>query len=228
MAKTIVIVGFGPGNATAIAEKFGAEGFAVGLIGRSQERLDGGVAALKARGVTASASPGDAADPVALRTALGKLRGELGPISALSWNASLGGADAGNLFNADSASLHRVFDVAVFGLLGAVNEVRLELKDAGNGAILITNGGFGDPSPEVDAIVTKLNVMGVALANAAKHKLAGLLAENLKNDGIYVGEVTINGAVRTKPSGNGVDPAVVANTFWTLYQSRSELRARVG
>jgi hypothetical protein len=27
MAKNILIVGFGPGTATAVAEKFGAEGF---------------------------------------------------------------------------------------------------------------------------------------------------------------------------------------------------------
>jgi NADP-dependent 3-hydroxy acid dehydrogenase YdfG len=54
MSKAIVIVGFGPGNATAIAEKFGAEGFSVGLIGRDKERLTAGAATLEARGITAA------------------------------------------------------------------------------------------------------------------------------------------------------------------------------
>jgi len=50
MPKIIVIVGFGPGNSTAIAEKFGAAGFMVAIVGRNAERLAAGVAAMKARG----------------------------------------------------------------------------------------------------------------------------------------------------------------------------------
>jgi NADP-dependent 3-hydroxy acid dehydrogenase YdfG len=48
MSKTIVIVGFGPGVSSAVAEKFGAEGFSVALIARNLARLSAGVAALKA------------------------------------------------------------------------------------------------------------------------------------------------------------------------------------
>lgn len=39
---TIAIVGAGPGLGAAVARRFGAEGFAVGLISRNQERVDGG------------------------------------------------------------------------------------------------------------------------------------------------------------------------------------------
>lgn len=229
MSKTIVIVGFGPGNATAIAEKFGAEGFTVALVGRNKDRLTAGVSALKARGITAGAFPGDAADAASMRAAFGNIRAELGPIGVMNWNAALLSADAGDFLSADPAAMSRVFDVAVFGLLAAVNEVLPDLKSAGDGAILITNGGVGDPSPEIDAAVIKLNLTGIALANAAKHKLAGLLAQRLKGDGVYVGEVMIYGAVK-RPSGddNGVDPATVASKFWDLYKSRGELRARIG
>ena len=41
--KSIVIVGYGPGTATAVAERFGKEGFAVALVGRNEERLAEGV-----------------------------------------------------------------------------------------------------------------------------------------------------------------------------------------
>jgi NADP-dependent 3-hydroxy acid dehydrogenase YdfG len=43
MSKTIVIVGFGPGVSTAVAEKFGAEGFSVALIARREATLAAGV-----------------------------------------------------------------------------------------------------------------------------------------------------------------------------------------
>ena len=35
MSKTIVVVGFGPGISTAVAEKFGAGGFSVALVARN-------------------------------------------------------------------------------------------------------------------------------------------------------------------------------------------------
>ncbi len=228
MSKTIIIVGFGPGNSTAVAEKFGAEGFSVALVGRSEDRLAAGVSALKARGITAAAFPADATDPAAIAAAIRRARAELGPITAIHWNA-FGGAEAGDLLTADPAALRGIFDVAVFGLLAAAREALPDLKSAGDGAILITNGGFGELSPEIDAYATSTNAMGIALGNAAKNKLAGLLAARLKDDGIYVGEVMVRGTIKGTPtdSGNSVDPSRIADKFWELYKSRREMLAGV-
>jgi hypothetical protein len=81
----------------------------------------------------------------------------------------------------------------------------------------------------MDEYATRLKSMGVALANAAKHKLVGLLAQRLKSDGIYVGEVMIAGTVRGTPWSNtdSIEPSAVAETFWELYRARGEVRARV-
>lgn len=228
MSKTIVVVGFGPGNSTAVAEKFGSEGFSVALIGRNQERLAAGVAALKGRGIAAAAFPGDATDPDSIGAAIRNVRAQLGPITAIHWNA-YGGAEAGDLLTADPAAVRGIFDVAVFGLLAAAREALPDLKSAGDGAILITNGGFGDLSPSVDEYVTTSNTMGIALANAAKNKLAGLLSQRLKRDGVYVGEVVIYGTIKGTPTdhGDAIDPSIVANKFWDLYQARGETRGEI-
>jgi NAD(P)-dependent dehydrogenase (short-subunit alcohol dehydrogenase family) len=228
MSKTIVIVGFGPGNSTAVAEKFGTEGFSVALVGRNEDRLLAGVSALKAKGIAAAAFPADASDPAAISGAIRKVHAELGPITAIHWNA-FGGTDAGDLLTADPAALRGIFDVAVFGLLAAAREALPDLKSAGDGAILITNGAFGELSPEIDAYATSVNSMGVALANAAKNKLAGLLAQRLKGDGVYVGEVMIRGTIKGTPtdSGNSIDPSRIADKFWELYQTRGEMIAGV-
>lgn len=55
MSKVIVVVGFGPGVSTAVAGKFGAKGFSIGLIARGQAYLTAGVEALKAKGVASAA-----------------------------------------------------------------------------------------------------------------------------------------------------------------------------
>lgn len=228
MSKTIMIVGFGPGTATAVAEKFGSEGFSVALIGRSEDRLDAGVAALKAKGIVAHGFPADAADPASIRAAVRSVRSQIGPITVLHWNA-YGGMEAGDLLAADQASLQKMFDVAVFGLIAATSEALPDLKQSGGGAVLISNGAFGIVSPEIDETVVKLHLMGLALSNAAKNKLVGLLAQQLKGEGVYVGEVMVYGTIKGSQSNDSgsIDPSVIANKHWELYESRGETRAEV-
>ena len=229
MAKTIVVVGFGPGISTAVASKFGAEGFSVALVARNEERLAAGVAALKADGIAAAAFPADAGDPASIRAAIGKVRAELGPIAIIHWNA-YGGAQTGDLVTTEPAAVRGLFDVAVVGLLAAVQAALADLKSTNEGAVLVTNGAFGEMTPEMDALAVNLKTMGVALANAAKAKLVGLLAQALKGEGVYVGEVTVAGMVKGTAWDNGaagIEPSAVANAFWELHQARDRVRARV-
>jgi short-subunit dehydrogenase len=229
MAKTILVVGFGPGISTAVAEKFGSSGFSVALVARNEDRLAAGVKALKAKGIEAAAFAADAGDPTSIRAAVGKARAALGPIAVIEWTA-YGGAEAGDLLTSDAATVRSVFDVAIVGLLAAVQEALPDLKAAKDGAVLVTNGAFGDVSPQIDAYAVGSKAMGLALANAAKHKLVGLLSEQLKADGVYVGEVMVAGSVKGTAWDNGsatIDPATIANKFWELYTGRGEIRARV-
>jgi NADP-dependent 3-hydroxy acid dehydrogenase YdfG len=229
MPKTIVVVGFGPGISTAVAERFAAEGFSVALVARNAARLAEGVARLRARGVAAGAFPADAGDPAAIAAAVDKARSELGPITVIHWNAFSGG-QAGDLLTAAPAAARGVFDVAVVGLLAAVRQALPDLKSAGDGAVLVTNGAFGELSPQMDAYAVSLQAMGLAVANAAKHKLVGLLAQRLKDDGVYVGEVMVAGAVKGTASdtgGRAIEGSAIADRFWRLYRARAEARARI-
>ena len=228
MSKAIVVVGFGPGISTAVAEKFGAEGFSVALVGRNAQRLEAGVAALAAKGVRAAACPADAGDPAAVRAAIRQARAELGPIGALHWNAFAHG-EVGDLLEAGDEEVGSVFDVAVFGLVAAVQEALPDLKVAGDGAVLVTNGAFGETSEAMDKFAVNLKAMGLSVANAAKHKLVGVLAQRLKAEGVFVGEVMVAGMVRQTATGGGqgIESSAIADAFWALYQGRSAIRARI-
>lgn len=231
MSKTIVIVGFGPGVSTTMAELFGGEGFSVALVARNAAKLAEGAEALKAKGIAAVGFPADAGDPTALRTAIAQARAALGPIGAIHWNA-FSGQGFGDLLAVDPKAVSGLFDVSLVGLLATVQAALADLKAAGDGAVLVTNGAYGDLSPMMDGFAVAHGAHGVALANAAKAKLVGLLAARLKDEGVYVGEVTIAGVVRgTGPEAPGVpmvESRAVAQTFWDLYTARADLRARVG
>lgn len=227
MAKTIVVIGYGPGISNAVAERFGKGGFSVGLVARDEAKLSKGVAALKAKGIEAAACRGDASDPESLRAAIGKARA-LGPIHAIHWNAY--GANVGDVIEATPKQLHEIFDVSIVGLVTAVQEVLPDLKKAGDGVVLVTNGAFGEVNPQVDAFAASSKFMGLGIANAAKHKLVGLLAERLRGEGVHVGEVMVAGTVKGTAWDRGqatLEASQIANEFWKLYEERKTLRARI-
>lgn len=227
MSKTIVIVGYGPGISSGVAETFGAQGFNVALIGRTKERLDAGVADLAKKNITAAGFVGDAGDPEAIKGAIAAARDRFGSITVLQWNAY--GGPNGDILT--PAGIDGAFDVAVNGLLAAVSAALPDLQAAGDGAVLVTNGAFGELDATIDGYAVQSGNAGLSLANAAKKKLVGLLVQRLKPEGVHVGEVMIAGQIKGTPwaanNPNPIEPATVGQAFHRLYADRADNYVRL-
>jgi short-subunit dehydrogenase len=229
MTKTIVVCGYGPGISSAVAQRFGREGFSVALVGRDAERLAAGVAALEKQGVRAAAFPADLSDDAAVERLVAAVRAQLGPIAVLHWNAYARGA--GDLLQADAVATRAIFDVPVTGLLAAVKAALPDLRSEQDAAVLVTNGGFGLNDPKIDARAVALGAMGLAVANAAKHKLVGLLAQKLRPLGVYVGEVMVLASVKGSAWDDGkatLEASKVGDAFYDLFSSRTDVTRNIG
>jgi NAD(P)-dependent dehydrogenase (short-subunit alcohol dehydrogenase family) len=225
---TFIAFGYGPGISHATAQRFAREGYTIALVGRSTERLADGVARFKADGIVATAYEADASDPALVREAVARIRKELGPISAVLWTAFRGGA-VRNVLDTAPEDVTGAFGIGVSGLLACTQAALDDLKSSTEAAILVANGALGDNTSQADAYAKMFNNDGVALENAAKSKLVGILAERLRDDGIYVGEVTIVGSVKgtaTAISG-AIEPSKIADLFWSLTRSRDKTRVRI-
>ncbi len=224
----LVIVGYGPGISHATAEEFGRRGFTVALLARSAERLAAGVERLAASGVDAHSYQVDASDPESIRAVIAAIRDELGAVTSVLWTASRNG-DVKDVLQTRPENVERVFDVGVRGLLTCVQELVEDLKASTSASVLVANGALGEASSQADALAKHLNYDAVALENAAKTKLVGILAERLRDFDIYVGEVTIVGAIAGTPTAGptAISPALVAETFWTMTQERTTTRVRL-
>lgn len=227
MAKTIIVAGYGPGISSAVAEKFGTEGFQVAIVGRSADKLAAGVKELEAKGIKALAFTAELGDPAAVRGMVEKVRAALGPISVLEWTAYTN--LAGDLLTAKPEEVRSLFDVSVVGLLTAVQALLPDLKGE-KGAVLVTNGGAGFVDPDVDAMLTQYGIMGLGVSNAAKHKLVGLLAKKLGPE-VYVTEIMIAGTIKGTSFDRGNGPTIegskVAAKYWELYTARRDLRTTI-
>ena len=225
---TFIVFGYGPGISHATAQRFAREGYTIALVGRSTETLADGVARFKADGIVATAYEADASDPALVREAVARIRKELGTISAVLWTAFRGGA-VRNVLDTAPENISEVFGIGVSGLLACTQAALDDLKSSTDAAILVANGALGENTSRADAYAKMLNNDGVALENAAKSKLVGILAERLRDDGIYVGEVTIAGSVKGTATAvaGAIEPSKIADLFWSLTRSRDKTRVTI-
>jgi NAD(P)-dependent dehydrogenase (short-subunit alcohol dehydrogenase family) len=182
---------------------------------------------LEAKGIRAAAFPADLGDSDAIRRLVADVQETLPTIAALHWNAY--SSAAGDLLTADAKELQQAYDVALTGLVIAVQAALPDLK-AQQGAVLVTNGGLGANEPGANDAAIGWNAMGLALTNAAKHKLVGILARRLQKENVYVGQVTVTGIVKGTSWDDGtskLEASSIAAKFWELYEARQETYATV-
>ena len=213
MAEVLVVVAAGPGLGRAVALRFAREGFAVGLVARSPERLAELVAEVVAAGAPAVATAAaDVGGEVALRAALAALKAELGDPTVLAYNGSAYVEGAPTALRVDQLRL--ALDVGVVGALVSTQEVAPAMRAAGRGTVLLTG------SVAADRASTSAAAVGVA--KAGLRNLALSLHKELAPDGVRVTTVTIDG-VLSGPK--GLDVAAIADRYWALHAAPEPPRA---
>jgi short-subunit dehydrogenase len=199
--STLLIVGAGPGISGATARRFGADGYAVGLVARREEALAAQGAELRAAGIRTEWAAADAGDPASLAHAVGALVGVLGPVDVLLYNVSAG-RQAGV---EDLAPEDLLADLAVgaVGLQTAVRAVLPGMHEQGAGTVLVTGGGSADHP------ITAMATLGVQ--KAAVRALAQVQAHALAPAGVHVATVTVRGFV-----GRQIPPGRIADVYAEL------------
>ncbi len=208
MAKTIVVVGAGNGLGNHLAMRFGRRGFRVVLMSRAEKNLAKYREEFSAAGIEVHTAAADAADPDSLTAAFDRVKSEFGVPDVLFYNAAMliGGTPDGLDWN--ELELHYRVDVA--GAFHCVRQVLCEEFCRKGGAVLLTGGGLAlSPSPDWTCL---------SMDKAALRSLALILHEHLKERGVYVGTLTVTGAIEP---GTKWDPELLAEKFEELYDSRS-------
>lgn len=222
----LLIVGSGPGISFATAARFGAAGYTVALVGRDADRLDAVAARLSDAGIEARGYVGDATDAGEIRSIVAAVRQDLGAITVVLFTA-FGTASVRNVLTVDPVVALDPFRLGVVGLLTTVQASLDDLRSQAGAAIIVATGAVGENIAEINQFATHADLDGLALEAAGKSKLLGLLAERLRDDDVYVGEIVINGTVLGSPyaSPTAIDPARVADLFWSMTGARDTSRS---
>ncbi len=200
----------GPGMSWGLATKFGAEGYEIGMISRTESKLAGYKDKLAALGITSHYVACDVADTHELVSALSSLKNVMPSIHILHYNA----VDARfvNILDEDIDDLTRGFRLSVGNALEATRTLLPDLE-ANHGSVLFTGGGTAThPNPDFATI---------SLGKAGIRNLAYQLHTVLKPRGVFVGTVTVGGWI--DHSSETHSPEILAQKFWDLNEARDQV-----
>ncbi|MEU9563217.1 SDR family NAD(P)-dependent oxidoreductase [Streptomyces sp. NPDC048161] len=203
-----------------MARAFGRRGFKVGLIARTRVRLEDLVAELAGLGVTAAAFPADIRDHESLTAALAAAESAMGPIDVLEFSPSPTGPIT-RAAGTTVASATAQFELHVRGAVAAVRYVLPDMRDRGNGTLLLTTG--------VSSMIPAPFLANVGRAMSGLRNWAHALHTELGPEGIYVGTVTIASGI--VPGDGETDPDAIGpgttrcTSSGTVPKRSSETRA---
>lgn len=214
---SIAIVGAGPNLGLAVARRFGREGFAVGLVSRNQEKLDGLAAELESEGVQTAAAAADIRDSDALAAAIRSLAERLGDVEVLEYSPLPAREFMKPILETTVEDVRGPLEFSVLGAVGATHAVLGPMRDAGRGTILFTTGGAAiNPYP--------LRA-GVGVSFAGEVAWARMLHDELADHGIHVAHTAIGGSIA--PGGDN-EPQDIADVLWSHHAERGPFQTRIG
>jgi NAD(P)-dependent dehydrogenase (short-subunit alcohol dehydrogenase family) len=230
MSSTIAVVGAGPGLGRSIARRFGLAGHPVALISRNQGKLEAIAASLRGEGITAGVFPADVTDEAGLTGALSAAASELGRIGVMSYSPAaiwdhapgrvpdLAAMGITSALETTPASARAQFELLTAGALAASGAVLPAMRQAGDGALLLTTG--------MSAMVPIAMMGSTGIALAGLRSWAAAVHDDLAKDGMYVGHVSI-GLPIIPGSGEG-DPDAIAERWFQLAQARDTFEVTIG
>ena len=208
------IIGVGPGLGAALARRF-AEGYAVALVARSRDYLNGLASEITGAGGRALAVAADLASQEEIAAAFRRINDELGPVEILVYNAAM--RPVGRLMETTPNIFENTWRVSVFGAFLCAQAVVPGMLERGHGTILFTGATAGiKPFPTSAAF---------GPAKFALRGLAQVMARDLGPRRIHVAYINIDGAIDTPfirqrfPSLQDEDllrPSAIAETYWHL------------
>ena len=194
--KRALVTGGTKGIGRSIVELLAAEGCSVGLCARNAAEVAGTVAALQAKGVTATGAALDVADGPALRVwvadsaaALGGIDIVVGNVSALS----VGG---------DEASWRAGFSTDIMGSVVLVDAAMPFLEKSPAGSIVLISSVSGR---EIDFAAGPYGAFKAALVHYAQGLAFQLASKNIRANSVSPGNTYFPGGVwenieRTMPA----------------------------
>ncbi|HYO53931.1 SDR family NAD(P)-dependent oxidoreductase [Archangium sp.] len=208
-SKVAAVVGVGPGLGAALARRFAREGYAVGLLARSESNLHPVRQELEKAGGRAGIYTADAADAASLGSAFARLRTELGAPEVCIYNA--GSYKVAGVLELTPEQLESSWRIGCLGGFLMAREAVPAMLERGRGTLLFTGA--------TASLRGTARFAAFAVSKFGLRALAQSLARELGPRGIHVAHVVIDGMIDTgSGTATKLSPDAIAETYWQLHR----------
>ena len=206
-----VIVGVGPGNGAANAQKFSQEGYALALISRSS----GYITELAGQLEDTRAYACDVGDTENVKEVFAKIKEDLGAVDVLVYSASSrfkAQGSSGNIEVATEEDMEKAWRIDTLGCMVCCKQVIPDMVEKCKGNIIIL-GATG-------SLRGGANFTAFASAKNAQRALAESMARHLGPKGVHVTLLIIDGSIDAERSGEDkwIKAEELSNTLYFITQ----------
>lgn len=214
--KVAAVFGVGPGLGAAVARRFAQEGYAVGLLARTEASLREVRASITQTGGRAEVFPADAGDAGSVSAAFSQLRAALGPPEVLIYNA--GAFQMGGILELDPATFESAWRVNCLGGFLCAREVLPAMLERGHGTLLFSGA--------TASLRGTARFAGLAVGKFGLRALAQSVAREFGPRGIHAAHVIIDGQIDTprvrsmmpgREAASMLAPDAIAESYWQLH-----------
>jgi len=214
--KVAVVLGVGPGLGAAVARRFASQGFSLGLMARSSEKLTSIQTEIEKSGGTALSISADATDPASVISAFAEVKQKLGNPEVFIYNT--GAFQMGGILEITPEQFEYNWKANCFGAFLGVQQVLPTMVERGRGTILFTGA--------TAALKGSARFAALAVGKFGLRALAQSLAREFGTQGIHVAHIVIDGMINTqrvrgiapdREKHTLLSPDAIAETYWQLY-----------
>ena len=210
------VLGVGPGLGAAIAVRFAREGYAVGLMARSEGSMSGAREEIEGAGGEALAVTADATDAASVARAFDEVRGSLGDPEVFVYNA--GAFRMGGILELTPEDFDRCWKANCAGAFYAAQCVLPAMLERGSGTVILTGA--------TAALRGSARFSALAVGKFGLRALAQSMAREFGPQGIHVAHVVVDGQINTqraremsseREEHTMLSPDAIADTYWKLH-----------
>lgn len=215
----VVVTGAGAGAARAIAQRFGQEGWRVGLIARSEERLASAARDIEAAGGEALVLPLDVADAGAVRQARDRTLDRWGRLDA--WVNAAMATVLSPVAGMDADEYRRVTEVTYLGCVYGTLAALETMRQRNHGAIVQVGSALAYRAIPLQSAycASKFAIRGFtdALRTELQHQRSAITVTMLQMPGMNTPQfdwARNKLSKKYQPVGEVFDPSVAGEAAW--------------
>lgn len=218
MARTVVVVGVGPGLGESVARRFADGGDDVVLVARSEEYLRELAARIeRSTPGRATVAPADVADPSAVDEAFATVRSTFGPVDVLVDCVYSTETESGGLLEVDAEAFRGAWAVETAGAFHCASEAARDMVETGGGTVIFTNSG-ASRNPDGGGVArtsARFGLRGLARSMTADLGPRGIHVVHAVVEG-WIDKPALREAYPDRPDERWLDPDRIADTYWHL------------